>query len=163
VYYNYPEFESHTRNSADLQELNGAFFWPKILGVKGLVPGYVIVRLWPSNSDSPVSEAAGFAHIFMLNYGLNIGSIVPDAKEQILDLHAEVVYNDGVDPRPASPGFTPGVDHDWSNAVFGASTGFEVAKNLTFTPGIYHQISMDKSVNTEKHLTWASASLSYKF
>lgn len=159
VYYNFPEFSSHTRNSIDLQELNGAFSWPKLLGIKGLVPSYVLVKMWPSNGDSPVSQATGFAHIFMLDYGLNIGSIIPDAKEQILNLHAEVIYNDGVDPRPNGPG----VDHDWSDAVFGVSTGFEVAKNLTFTPGIYHQVSMDKSVNNEKHLTWASAGLSYKF
>ncbi len=158
VYYNYPELSSHTRASADLQEINGMFSWPKILGVDGLVPSYVLVKLWPSNSESTASEASGFAHIFMLDYALH--TVCPiTGGNRVINLHSEVIYNDGVDPR----GGGTGVDHDWSNAVFGASTDFSLAKNLVFTPGIYYQITMDKSVNTNKNETWAMANLSYKF
>ncbi len=165
VYYNYPKRSSHTRDSIDLQELNGILSWPNLLGVKGLVPSYVLVKMWPSNSGSAVGAnsplggtASGFAHIFMLDYGWAIPAIVPNTAEQVLNLHAEVVYNDGVSPVPAV-----NVDHDWSNAVFGISTDFPICKDLTFTPGVYHQITMDKSVNTEKSITWASAGLTYKF
>ncbi len=41
---------------------------------------------------------------------------------------SQVVYNSGV-------GATGMVDHDWSHAVFGLSTGFALSKNLIFTPG----------------------------
>ena len=165
VYYNYPRLSSHTRDSVDLQELNGVFSFPNLLGVKGLVPSYVLVKLWPSNSDTIVGDrspsggtASGFAHIFMLDYGWAIPAIVPNTAEQVLNLHAEVVYNDGVSPTPAR-----NPDHEWSNAVFGVSTDFPVCKDLVFTPGVFHQVTMDKSVNDEKSLTWAMASLTYKF
>jgi hypothetical protein len=167
VYYNFPKLSSHTRASIDLQELNAVLSWPNIIGVKGLVPSYVLVKLWPSNSGSPVGSgapsagtngtASGFAHIFMLDYGLAVPAIVPNTAEQVLNLHGEVIYNDGV-----SPGGT-NVDHDWSNAVFGVSTNFPICENLVFTPGVYHQISMEKTVNRDKSITWASAGLTYKF
>jgi len=159
VYYNFPDSSSHTSGSTDLQEMNAIFSWPKILPVEGLVPSYVIIRLWPYNSNSPVSQAAGWAHVFMLDYGLPIPGMLPETPEQILHLHTELVYNDGVDPRPGSTG----VDHDWSNAVFGVSTDFDLGNNLSFTPGIYHQVTMDKSVNPDKDETWVALSMKYKF
>ena len=170
VYYNYPDRSSHstsggTNGTIDLQELNGILSWPNLLEIKGLVPSYVLVKMWPSNSGSLVGAnsplggtASGFAHIFMLDYGWAIPAIVPNTAEQVLNLHAEVVYNDGVSPVPAVK-----VDHDWSNAVFGISTDFPICKDLTFTPGVYHQVTMDTSVNNEKSITWARASLTYKF
>ena len=170
VYYNYPDRSSHSTSTVgatmDLQELNGVCSFPNLLGVKGLVPSYVLVKLWPSNSDSVVgdnhpaggSTASGFAHIFMLDYGWVIPAIVPNTAEQVLNLHAEAVYNDGVCPNGAR-----NVDHDWSNAVFGVSTDFPICENLVFTPGVYHQVTMDKSVNDDKSITWANASLTYKF
>jgi len=165
VYYNYPRLSSHTEDSVDLQELNGVFSFPSLLGVKGLVPSYVLVKLWPSNSNTIVGDrspsggtASGFAHIFMLDYGWALPAIVPNTAEQVLNLHAEVVYNDGVSPTPAK-----NPDHDWSDAVFGVSTDFPLCKDLIFTPGVYHQVTMDKSVNDKENLTWAMASLTYKF
>lgn len=157
VYYNFPDNSSHTRSSIDLQEMNAVLSWPKICPF-GIVPTYVLVRMWPSNSDSPVSKAANWAHIFCLDYGLSIAGLLPEIPEQVLKLHAEVVYNDGVDPRPNGPG----VDHDWSDAVFGVSTDFNMGNGLVFTPGVYHQISMDDSVNT-KDETWVSLAMRYKF
>jgi hypothetical protein len=50
-------------------------------------------------------------------------------------LCAELWYNDGLGGAD--------VDHDWSHAVFGVSTDFELAENLLVTPGLYYQISMD--------------------
>jgi hypothetical protein len=100
--------------------------------------------------------ASGFAHVFMLDYPLTVGGILPETPEQVLNLHAEAIYNDGVDPRGI------GVDHDWSNAVLGVSTGIDLTEDLVLTPGVFHQISMDDSVNNEEE-TWATLSMTYKF
>jgi len=166
VYYNYPDNSSHDKSSLDLQEVNALLSWPKILQVKGLVPSYVLIKLWPSNSGSPVGSgsasdgsASGFAHVFMLDYALPVPTegLLPNTPEQVLHLHSELVYNDGVGPNGAN------VDHDWSNAVFGISTDFDLGSNLSFTPGVYHQITLDDSVNDDKDETWASLSMKYKF
>jgi hypothetical protein len=164
VYYNYPELSSHTTGSVDLQEIQVLFSWPNILPVKGLVPSYVLVKLWPSNSGTLVGAnspaggtASGFAHIFMLDYGLTLQNLLPDIPEQVLHLHSELVYNDGVGPNGAN------VDHDWSNLVFGISTSFDLGNNFVLTPGVYHQITMDSSVNNDKDETWVSLSMTYNF
>jgi len=167
VYYNYPDLR---QSEADLQELHAILSLPKMIP-GGLVPSYVLVKLWPNSSGSLVSKnldlstvppspsagtASGWAHIFMLDYPLTIGGVLPDTPEQVLNLHAELVYNDGVGPAGQN------VDHDWSNAVFGISTGFNLSEEVVLTPGVYHQISMDSSVNDQNE-TWATLSLTYKF
>ncbi len=163
VYYNFPD---NDKRSFDLQEMNAFFSWPNILPIKGLVPSYVIVKLWPSCSGSRVGSrsgttgtASGFAHIFMLDYALTVQTegLLPGIPEQVLNLHTEFVYNDGVGPGGQN------VDQDWSNAVLGISTNFDLGNNLTFTPGIYHQITMDDSVNPDEDETWVSLSMKYKF
>ena len=92
----------------------------------------------------------------MLDYGVPVTSPVT-GDELTLNLHTEVVYNDGVSPNGASD-----VDHDWSNAVFGINTTMDIGNNLSFTPGIYYQSSWDKSVNTEDEF-WTTLSMTYKF
>ena len=99
---------------------------------------------------------SGFAHVFMLDYGLPVKGLVPEIPEHVLNLHTELVYNDGIGPAGQD------VDHDWSNAVFGVSTDFNLDKNLTLTPAIYYQVSMDKSVNDDDEL-WSTLGLKYKF
>ena len=157
VYYNYPDMTSHTEASTDLQELHLISSWPNLLPVEGLVPTYVLVKLWPSNGGSLNGKASGWAHIFMLDYGVPIPGILPDTDEQILRFHTELVFNDGVDPRGI------GVDHDWSNMVFGVATDFDLGNNITFTPGVYYQVTMDNSVNPDDDETWVSLSLKYNF
>jgi len=164
VHYNYPERSSHdTSDSIDLQELHAIFSWPNLLPIKGLVPTYCLVKLWPSNSDSLVGTrspgggtASGFAHIFMLDYALPITCPVT-GENRTLNLHSEFVYNDGVSPNGAT-----NVDHDWSNAVFGVSTTFDLGNNLSFSPGVYYQSSWDDSVNTEDEY-WTTLNMTYKF
>jgi len=165
VYYNYPDL---SYKDADLQELQAVLSLPKICPA-GVVPTYVLVKLWPSKSGSLVASKfdlskgtpstgtpSGFAHIFMLDYGLPVKGVVPEIPEHVLNLHTELVYNDGVGPAGQD------VDHDWSNAVFGVSTDFNLDKNLTLTPAIYYQVSMDKSVNDDDEL-WSTFGLKYKF
>jgi len=154
---------------ADLQEIHTVLSWPKLLPIEGLVPTYCIVKLWPSNSGALVASrvdlttglpstgtASGWAHIFMLDYGLTVPGFVPETPEQVINLHTEVVYNDGVGPAGQN------VDHDWSNAVFGISTSFDLGNNLSFTPGLYYQSSWDDSVNPEDEF-WVSLGMAYKF
>ncbi len=163
-YYNYPDNTSHKTDSADLQEIHALLSWPNLLGVENLVPRYCIVKMWPSNSHTAIGAASpstgtasGFAHIFMLDYALTVQGLLPDTAEQVLNFHTELVYNDGVGPGGQN------VDQDWSNFVFGVSTNFDLANNLTFTPGVFHQITMDDSVNDDKDETWASMTMAYKF
>ena len=164
VYYNFPQ--GHNQD-ADLQEMHAVLSLPKMCPA-GVVPSYVLVKLWPNSSSSDVGSrswkrfgefggtASGWAHIFMLDYPLTVGGILPDTPEQVLNLHSEVVYNDGVGPGGNL------VDHDWSNAVFGVSTGIDLTEDLVLTPGVFHQVSMDDSVNNEEE-TWATLSMTYKF
>jgi hypothetical protein len=159
MYYNFPEMHNQ---DADLQEMHAILSLPKMCPT-GVIPSYVLVKLWPNSSGSMVGShapgtASGFAHIFMLDYPLTIGGVMPESPEQVLNLHAEAVFNDGVGPGGQN------VDHDWTNAVFGITTGIDLAENVTLTPGVYHQIIMDSSVNNSKeNETWATMSLTYKF
>jgi len=165
VYYNYPDRSSHSTStvgaSIDLQELNGIFSWPRITGVQGLVPTYVLVKLWPSNSSSAAGSggagdaASGWAHIFMLDYPLEMDCPLTGGT-RVFNLHTEAVYNDGVSPTGGR------VDQDWSNAVFGVTTDFHLDENCTITPGMYYQSSWDDSVNTEDEY-WATLNMNYKF
>jgi hypothetical protein len=168
MYYNFPQ--GHNQD-ADLQELHAILSLPKMCP-GGLVPTYALVKLWPNSSGSLVARtldlstrppspstgtASGWAHIFMLDYPLTVGGILPETPEQVFNLHTEVVFNDGVGPGGQN------VDQDWSNIVFGVSTGIDLSDELVFTPGVYHQVTMDKSVNDDKDETWVTLSVTYKF
>jgi hypothetical protein len=171
VYYNYPDVDArHSSTSFDLQELNALLAWPNITGVKGLVPAYCIVKLWPSKSDTVVGganpsggTASGFAHIFMLNYALPIAGLTSETPNQVLNFHTELVWNDGVDPRPYG-GYT---SSDWTDFVMGVSTDFDLGSNFIFTPGINHQITMEddsnRGVAPNHSITWATMTIKYKF
>jgi hypothetical protein len=158
MYYNFPQ---HSWKNYDLQELHAILAWPKVLGVEGLVPSYTIVKMWPSQHDQlNVDHETGgtpsaFAHILALDYAWNITCPLTN-KPRAINLHSEAVYNDGVGPMGQN------VDHDWSDVVFGASTDFDLAKNFVFTPGLFYQISMDESVNSDDQL-WTELMLKYKF
>jgi len=161
VNYNLPDCD---KNDFDLQEASVVFCWPNILPIKGLAPSYVLAKAWPSSSGSMVGTrsalggtASGWAHIFILDYALPIEGLLPDTPEQALKLHAEAVYNDGVGPGGQN------IDQDWSHAFFGIATDFEMGGNFVVTPGVYHQITMDKSVNADKDETWVSLSVKYRF
>jgi len=150
VYYNYPD---EHRKAADIQEVFASFSWPELCPM-GFVPSYSIIRMWPARSSSDISGAGGWIHVFGLGYDLTVPGLLPETTEQVINLSAAAVYNDGA--------AAVGVDHDWSHAVFGASTSVDIADNLTLTPGIYYQASMDDSVNDDDE-TWCSVSLTYKF
>jgi hypothetical protein len=162
-YFNYPKFAAFNSNSPDLHEFHGVFAFPALTGVENLVPAYVLVKLMPFNSNSPVGAnspsggtASGWAHIFMLDYALPYNDPI-SGQQQDLKLHSEFVYNDGV-----SPSGLVDVKPGWSNAVFGVSTTYDLGNNLSLTPGVYYQSSWEDTVNDEDEF-WGSISLTYKF
>jgi len=144
-YYSYPVMP---RTAADMQELFATFCLPNICPL-GIIPSYTPICTWPSEKNSDVRENGGWLHIFGLCYDLTMPNIIP---ERTFHLTAETIYNDGA----------YGSTHDWSHAVFGISTSFNVTKNLTFTPAFYYQSSWEKSVN-EHDEHWISLSLTYQF
>jgi hypothetical protein len=160
LYYNYPDEPDH---NYDLEELQAVLSWPNIFPA-GVVPSYAIVKLWPYSSGSMVGSgspmggtASGWLHIFMLDYGLPLVGVLPDVPEQILNLHAELVFNDGVGPMGQV------VDHDWSNVVFGVSTDIDLGHNFAVTPAVYHQIRMERDLGGDHSGTWATLSAKYRF
>ena len=159
VYYNYPD---NPRNAYDMQEFFTTFSWPDICPA-GIVPSYTISCLWPSKSNATnVSANGGWMHIVGLGYDLAVEGLMPETPEQMLHLSFEIVYNDGVTPGNAAGITAAAVDHDWSHAVLGVSTEFDLGNDVTFTPAVYYQESIDDSVNNDDEI-WCSLSMTYKF
>jgi len=123
-----------------------AFCWPEILPGR-LVPEYIAHYEYPAFRGQVFNDLTGWVHRFRLGYELNLPEI-----EQPIRLSSEVAYNDGLG----------GAAHDWSYATFGAATNLKVTESLSFVPGIYYQISMDKSVNDQNEL-YGILSMKYKF
>jgi hypothetical protein len=147
IYY---DFIDEPDVAQDAQEFGVQFAWPSICPA-GVVPSYYVGKIWPAKSDSALTgEYSGWVHIFGLGYDLELADITPEATDQVVNLIAAAVYNDGF------AGAT--VDHDWSHILLGASTGIEIGPGA-FTPALYYQVSMDDSVNSEDEF-WTS--LSYK-
>ena len=157
MYYNFPDGPSQAgAASSDLQEFFATLSWPEICP-EGVVPSYTVIRLSNVEEYASVNVYSGFLHVLGLGYDLPIEGLLPDTPEQILHLSAAMVYNDGVNGGTAT-----NVDHDWSHAVFGVSTDFDLGNDCTFTPGVYYQSSMDDSVNPSDEF-WCSLGVSCAF
>lgn len=161
TYYAHPD---EPKDASDMQELYGSFAFPSLLG-RNLTPSYTLAYLWPARSSSDVRSNSGWMHIFGLAYAVPVAGLGADGGHQDVRLTSELVYNGGVAPGSAAGknGYlTRGVDHDWSHVVFGVETDYQVASNLSLTPGLYFQSSMDSSVNRSDEY-WAALSLKYAF
>jgi len=150
VNYDYPDEPSKIK---DAQEFFASLSWPEICP-EGVVPSYTIIRMWASESGAQANDLSGWAHIFGLGYDLPVEGLLPDIPEQILHLSAAVVYNEGM--------LQADVDHDWSHAVLGVSTDFDLGNDLTFSPGVYYQSSWEDTVNGSDEL-WCGLSVRYAF
>jgi hypothetical protein len=165
-YFNYPQMSArHADQCWDLQEMYVGFAFPKLLGIKGLVPGYAFIQAWPSMNNSPVTGYQGEASVFMLDYALPLENISSEIPKQNLNFHVETVYNNHVDPRPNDgTGFT---SSDWTHVVMGVSTDFNLGSGLTFTPGYWHQITMEddsvKGVSPDHDIDWVELTVKYTF
>jgi hypothetical protein len=159
TYFSYPDTPRAGNpllpGTGDAQEIFGEFYWPNLLP-GGIVPSYATFAYWPSESKSTVRNNGGWAHIFGLTKDISFEAIFGNQPEQVVHLGAHVVYNDafGMAGKAA--------DHDWSHAVFSASTDFDLGSGFMFVPGFYYQSSWDDSVNTSDEY-WTSLSLRYSF
>lgn len=163
VYYLFPELNDG--ESLDMQEGQLVLAWPNILPIQGLQPSYALIKMWPADSGSRLPDSAsGWMHIVMLDYGFSVPALFPNTQDQVITLHSELVYNDGlaVTPRFWNP------DNDWTHAVFGASTDFVFgeANNIVLTPAVYYQITMDSSISEDgdaDNELWVSLGLKCSF
>jgi len=158
VYYDYPDTPS---DWADLQEGHAIVSWPNLLPIAGLCPSYVAAKTWPSKGGSALDNASGWYHIFMLDYGFTVAGVLPDMPEQLIRLHGEVVYNSGTAPYYATD-----MSSGFSHAVFGVATDVEICTNLTVTPAVYYQATIENDLedfNDGSDEVWASVGLAYKF
>lgn len=122
------------------------FDWPNIMQ-NGIVPYYIIHYEYPAYHGQRVNYT-GWVHRFGLGYDIDVAEL-----PKPLHFSTEVAYTDGLG----------GADHDWSYFNVGLSTKFEIIENLVFTPGIYHQVTMDESVNPHKNVTYCILSMKYTF
>ena len=137
--------------SDDMQEFFATLSWPEMCP-EGVVPSCTVIKMWASEGGSPSREISGWLYVLGLGYDLPIEGLLPDTPEQILHLSLATVYNDGVG----------GVDSEWSHAVLGVSTDFDLGGDCTLTPGVYFQSSWEDDVNEEDEL-WCSLGVSYAF
>lgn len=155
IYY---DFIDEPDTVADTEELGVGFSWPELCPA-GIVPSYYVCKLWNARSNSALpSGYSGWLHIFGLGYDLTTPGILPDTPEQVFNLSAAAVYNDGAGANPKTGAVA---DHEWSHIVWGVSTKIEAGPG-TFTPAVYYQTSMDSSVNPEDEL-WAGLSYAIPF
>jgi hypothetical protein len=165
-YFNYPQMSAENSSQCwDLQEVYAGVAFPKLLGIKGLVPGYAFIQAWPSKHNSPVTGYQGCANVLMLDYALPLENISAEIPKQDLNFHLETVYNNHVDPRPNfGHGYTTS---DWTHLLFGVSTDFDLGNNLTFTPGYWHQITFEDDpqtgVSPHHDIDWVELTVKYKF
>lgn len=150
IYHSFPD---NPKKISNTQEIEAGFSWPDVCPC-GIVPSYTVSCEWPAGRNYENRNAGGWAHTFGLSYDLAVPSLASKRTEQVLHLSADLVYNDGLGGEA--------VDHDWSHMVFGVSTGFDLAENITLTPALYYQASMDNSVNTQDEF-WVGLSMTYKF
>ena len=158
AYYNFPDgpwpaVAPEDPTSMDLQEFFATLSWPEICP-EGVVPSYTIIKMWPYEERSSLAEYSGWLHILGVGYDLPVEGLLPDIPEQILHLSAAMVYNDDVSELPS--------DSDWSHAVFGVTTDFDLGNDCTLTPGVYYQSSWEDDVNPSDEL-WCSVGVSYAF
>ncbi len=145
----YENWYGRARSKGNLQEWIFAFSWPDILPVEELAPYYITHYLHPAGSNYDNRNISGWVHRFGLGYDLAVAEL-----PKPLHLSGEIAYRDGYGG--------PTKDRDWSHATLGISTKFKITDNLSFVPGLYHQISMDDSV-CERDVTYCKLSLKYKF
>ena len=143
----YKHYYGRARNKGNVQEWCFGFSWPKLLPW-GVVPKYTAVYAYPAGSNYNNASSTVWNHIFGLAYGLRVSQL-PNP----INLSADMTFKDGGSGR----------DHDWSHVTLGTSTKLAITDNLSFVPGLFHQITMDKSTSRRKDITYCKLSMKYKF
>jgi hypothetical protein len=151
-YYGKPEL---AKRKNDSQEIGTTFFWPRLIkaGNGYITPSYYLGYIWASRSNSNIRGCEGFIHVFGLGYDFEIPNFWPKGEKQAFKLSGDITYNDGFAGSA--------IEHDWSHATLGISTDFKKG-NLTITPFLNYQISMEDTVNNEDEL-WCGVNTTYRF
>lgn len=160
-YYYFPDGPlNHCCHHRDLdfQEFYGRFAWPRLFPY-GFVPYYEAARIWPSTGGRyydgcPKSywrTYGGWFHTFGIRKEVPLPEDFFSALKPRLSFSYDITYNDGAGPTVDTS--KRNADHDWSHSVFNVSTDFYICRNVTFTAGFNHQVSMDQSVNNDNE-TW---------
>ena len=136
------------RNAGTTFEWVLACSWPKIIP-NGLVPKYTAHYEYPAGRNYSNHSVSGWVHRFGLGYALK----TPELSNP-LNLSTEVGYYDGLGGKSK--------DSDWAYMNFGVSTKFKITENLSFTPKLYQQISMEETVSKRKDITYAVLTMTYK-
>lgn len=144
-YEHYPGLARHKANTT--YEWIFDFSWPNIIP-GALVPRYTAHYEYPVSGGDINRKITGWVHRLGLGYDLTIPQL-PNP----LHFSTELAYTDGLG----------GASHDWSYFTVGLSTGFKITDNLLFTPAIYHQVTMDRSVSRRRDITYAKLSMKYRF
>ncbi len=155
IYYDLidnPDKGDRTGTFGDAQQIGLTVSLPQLCPA-GFVPSYHVAAIWPDESGSRLgTRYNGWVHVFGVGKDVTVPGILPETPEQVLHLSGAAVFNDGF----------AGVNKDWSHALFGVSTDFEIAENVAFTPAVYYQSSWEDTANTEDEW-WTSLGVSYKF
>jgi hypothetical protein len=140
---------------SDTQEFGVTFFWPKLMtaGHGDITPSYYVDYIWASTGNSNMYDCEGTIHVFGLAYDVEMPDVWQAGIKQGICLYGDLTYNDGF------CGST--IEHDWSHAVLGISTGLKKG-GLTVTPALNYQISMEDSVNPEDEC-WCTLNATYRF
>ncbi|MHC4636498.1 MAG: hypothetical protein ACYTBP_04815 [Planctomycetota bacterium] len=123
------------------------FSWPNILP-EGLTPSYIVHYEYPGGSGYTNRNVTGWVHRFLLGYDINVAEL-PNP----LCFTNEIAYYDGLGNKV----------HDWAYYTAGLSTKYNITRNLAFVPGVYHQVTLDKSISQHKDITYTMLSMKYKF
>jgi len=155
----YRDFIDIHSEAADDVEVGVQIAMPNLC-TAGFVPSYYVGKLWPAQGSAGVGKVDlpvgynGWVHVFGLSYDLTVEGLTADTPEQVFTFSAATVYNDGFAGAA--------VDHDWSHALFGVSTEFELAENVSLRPAFYYQSSWEDTVNPEDEM-WVSVGASCRF
>lgn len=135
------------KNAGTTFEWIFAFSWPDILP-GNLTPGYKAHYEYPAGSDYINSGTTGWVHRFLLSYDMDIPSL-----KKPLHFTTDLGYYDGL----------AGKVHDWGYFTTGMSTKFLINKNLSFSPGLYYQITLDEAISKRKDILYTMLNLKYAF
>ncbi len=145
------EYESYTglsRHKANTTyEWINSFSWPNLLPY-GLVPGYIFHYEYPAFHGDANRKNVGWVHRFLLGYDMKVFEL-----PRPLHLSTEVARYEGLANRASR----------WAYFTAGVSTKFDVTKNLSFVPALYHQVTMSSAISKHKDITYTVLSMKYKF
>ena len=145
----YKDWYNQASKKADYQVWILGFAWPNLIG-HGVTPKYIMHYDSPAGSGYNNADKAGFVHRFGVDYKFNVADL-----PYPIVLSNEIAYRDGYGG--------PTVDHDWSHHTIGLGTKFQLTDNMSLHPNIYHQTTLDNSINPNTDDTYCKINLKYKF